>query len=160
MPQKKLTGREKQAVAIFCALHSTLHKQDAVLEQRLKDEGKYAWRDWRLMMKLADKISDVIVSSMVDKDCLWLDRLLREAKVGIDMNGPLQKPGYAVVDAKDLAWICKLAARQECTLCLRTGKEVKACPLRASLIYAAPPPDGESPLGLCEYAEVNWDEVH
>ncbi len=159
MPQKKLTGHEKQAVAMLYALHSTLHKQDAVLERCLKGAGKYAWRDWRLMHKLADKTCKTIVESMDDKDCLWLDRLLREAKVGLEIKGPLQKPDYAVVDAKDLATICKLAARQECTLCLRTGKEISACSLRASLLYVATPPDGENPFGLCEYTDVDWDKV-
>lgn len=158
MPQAKLTGKEKQAVAMCMAIHSEMHKESGILEKRLKAQGGNAWRDWRCVMTMLDRLSGIIVDSMTDTDCLWLQRLLGHAKVGIDLPGPLKKKDYVIIDAKVLSHIVSLAAREECTLCTRQGKQIKRCELRDALLTVCPPPDGESD-GWCEYAEADWDDI-
>ncbi len=158
MPQEKLTGKEKQAVAMCMAVHSEIHKSSDILEKRLKAQGGNAWRDWRCVMTMLDRLSGIIVDSMTDADCLWLQRLIDHAKVGIDLPGPLKKKDYVIIDAKVLSRIVGLAAREECTLCTREGKQIKRCMLRDALLSVCPPPDGETG-GWCEYAEADWDDI-
>lgn len=158
MPQTRLDSREKSAIGLFYALHSTLLRQGEVLRPRLARQCGTAWRDWRLLTTLSGRISGVLVDSMTERDCLWLDRMLRESRVGVDIQGPVSRTEYVIVDARDLAAIVRMAAANECQMCLKCGRELRACPLRDMLLSIAPPPkigDGS----VCEYAHVNWDEV-
>lgn len=160
MPRTKMTGKERQALGFFFALLDVFYKHSGTLEGRLRAQGGSAWREWRLAHTLLLKSSNALVDSLTDDDLRWEQRLIQNAKVSIDMPGPLTRPDYMIVDTRDMMLIGAIAGSHECALCVRQGKDVKRCRLRDALMRVSPLPDGEElGGGYCEFVRVHWDQL-
>ena len=158
--QEKLTGKERAALLYLAALDDEIHKASPILRPRLNKLSRTAWRDWRLMQSLSTKLLTQMVDTLTDKDVRWLGNMLENGKMGIELPGPLVKPDYLIVDARDMAEIGRMAARKACTLCLKGRKDAEKCRLRKCLQNIAPMPDGDTmpdELSSCEYSQVDWN---
>lgn len=159
--QEKLTGKERTALLYLAALDDEIHKASPILRARLREASPNGWRDWRLMQTTTTRLLTKLVDTLADKDLHWLSHMLEYGQMGIALPGPLVKPDYLIVDARDMAEISRMAARQECALCMKGRKDAQGCKLRKCLQNIVPMPDGDTlpdELYCCEYAQVNWEE--
>lgn len=114
-----------------------------------------AWRDLRLMLYLVRKLQATLLDTLPDKKVAQLQNIALHGKFFIELPGPLWKNRFVCVDEKSLTVMMQAAMVGECAMCLREGRDVKRCPLRAALIAITPPEkilDKHQVMG-CEY----WD---
>lgn len=115
-----------------------------------------AWRDIRLMLYLVRKIQALLLDTLPDKKVAQLQNIALHGKFFIEMPGPVRKNRFVTLAEGDLSVLMQAAMSNECVMCLREGKEIKRCPLRAALIAAAPPEKiiENPPLLGCEYRDI------
>lgn len=159
--QEKLTGKERTALLYLAALDDEMHKASTILRERLRVASPTGWRNYRLVQTTTSQLLIQLVDTLPDQDVRWLSRMLENGRMSITLPGPVAKHDYLIVDARDMADISRLAARQECWLCMKGRKEAQGCKLRKCLQNIAPMPDGEKvpdEMYCCEYAQVNWED--
>lgn len=128
----------------------------------------YAWRDIRLMWHLVNKLQNQLMDTMPDRRLAYYQQMAAQAKVIIDIPGPIPKGRNMLISETRLAAITEAAMRGECALCVKEGREVKRCPIRDALLEIAPPETingGERQFDDCEYwnaasALVQGEDVH
>lgn len=158
--QEKLTGKERTALLYLAALDDESHKASPILRERLREASPTGWRDWRLVQTITARTLMQLVDTLTDKDVRWLSHMLEHGRMNITLPGPLAAPDYLIVDARDMADISRMAARQTCGLCMKGRREAQGCKLRKCLQSVAPMPDGDmlpDELFCCEYAQVDWE---
>ncbi|MDO4837838.1 MAG: hypothetical protein Q4B32_05545 [Clostridia bacterium] len=159
--QEKLTGKERTALLYLAALDDEMHKASTILRERLRTASPTGWRNWRLVQTTTSRLLIQLVDTLPEKDVRWLRHMLENGRMSITLPGPIAKHDYLIVDARDMADISRMAARQECWLCMKGHKEAQSCKLCKCLQNIAPMPDGEKvpdTLYSCEYAQVNWED--
>ncbi len=159
--QEKLTGKERTALLYLAALDDEMHKASTILRERLRASSPTGWRDWRLVQTITDRLLMKLVDTLPDKDVRWLAHMLENGRMSINLPGPVAKRDYLIVDARDMAEISRMAARQVCWLCMKGRREAQHCKLRKCLQNIAPMPDGDKvpdELYCCEYGQVNWED--
>ena len=118
---------------------------------------RYGWRDMRLLLRLVDKVQIMLLHTMPDKRVDYYAKIAEFGKVIIDLPGPIPKGRHILITESHLAAITEAAMRSECAFCMKEGKDVKQCPIRAALLEVAPPSailnnfDWFTP---CEYREA------
>ncbi len=149
MPNKQ----ENALMLDLMMLHNTLAKNSEAVKTRLKD-FPYAWRDMRLLWCLVNKLQDQLMATMPDRRVAYYDKIARYGKVIIDIPGPISRGRHILIDTTSLAAVTEAAMRGECAICLKTGKEVQRCSIRAALLEVAPPEkinEGREHWVSCEY---------
>ncbi len=115
-----------------------------------------AWRDLRLMLHLVRKLQTILLDTLPDKKVAQLQNIALHGKFFIELPGPLWKNRFVCIDEKSLSALMQAAMEGECAICLREGRDVKRCPLRAALIATVPPEkilDNHQVMG-CEYRDI------
>lgn len=115
-----------------------------------------AWRDIRLMLYLVRKIQALLLDTLPDNKVVQMQNIAMHGKFFIEMPGPIRKTRFVTLEESELTALMQAAMSNECVMCLREGKEIKRCPLRAALIAAAPPEKiiENPPLFSCEYRDI------
>lgn len=115
-----------------------------------------AWRDLRLMLHLVRKIQATLLDTVPDSKVAQLYHVSQHGQFFIEMPGPVRKNRFVTVGESDLSVLMQAAMANECVMCLREGKEIKRCPLRAALIQVTPPGKiiENPPLLGCEYRDI------
>lgn len=146
-------ARERELMIELMILRNGLRKHVDACEKRLKTQGT-AWRDARLLVSLVDKLQNAMIATLPDRYVDQYIELARKGTLKVVLPGPLHGVTYSLVSNTDLAVIAEYALRDQCGLCIRTGKEARDCPLRKALLPSAPPEAirENSPVG-CEYAD-------
>lgn len=156
MEQTRMNGRERTAMMMAVTVLESMYHMEETLQKRLKAGDRNGWRDFKLAMTMQQRAIAAVRATMPDKDGQWLNRIVHHAKINIALDGPLQAKDYLLIDHKDMARIAQMSARHECSMCIRTGKEIKRCVLRSALLDCCPPPEWTTE-GLCEYSCVDWE---
>lgn len=161
MTQTRMSGREKQALAFLGVLADCFRRHGDVLKPRLQAGSPTAWRDWRCMQSIMERLITHIVPTMTDKDCVWLYRMMREGTVRVDLPGPAWRTDYTIISTDDLKLIVQAAMAEKCPMCLALPADVKKCKLRSTMLHLMPPMDVQPGDNVtdCEYAMVDWETI-
>ena len=136
---KTMPNRQENAMMLYLmALLNTLNRNSEAVKDRLS-VFRYGWRDLRLLLRLVDKVQIMLLHTMPDKRLDYYAKIAEHGKVIVDIPGPIPKGRHILITDKNLAAITEAAMRAECVLCMKDGKGVKGCPIRAALLEVAPP---------------------
>ena len=136
---KTMPNRQENAMMLYLmALLNTLNRNSEAVKDRLS-VFRYGWRDLRLLLRLVDKVQIMLLHTMPDKRLDYYAKIAEHGKVIVDIPGLIPKGRHILITDKNLAAITEAAMRAECVLCMKDGKGVKGCPIRAALLEVAPP---------------------
>ena len=151
---RAMPNRQENALMLGLMMlrNSLAHNSEAVRDRL--GVYPYAWRDLRLLWHLVNKLQEQLLGTIPDRRVAYYDQMARHGKVIIDIPGPIPRGRHILITEKGMAAITEAAMRGECALCLKEGKEVTRCPIRAALLEVAPPEtisDGQKWWVSCEY---------
>jgi len=136
---KTAPNRQENAMMLYLmALLNTLNKNSDAVKDRLS-AFRYGWRDMRLLLRLVNKIQIMLLHTMPDKRLDYYAKIAEFGKITIDIPGPIPRGRHILITDQHLAAITEAAMRAECAFCVKDGKEVQRCPIRAALLEVAPP---------------------
>lgn len=154
-----LSGREYYALREVFGMVSSFNKCAADLEKRVK-RIPGAWRDYRLLMVLSEKLMGKLLNTIPQKKLGQIKRDLThttcEVKVGMDVGGRISETFCYVPDTA-LVNTVKRVMNWECLFCEKKDAEVKKCQCRKDLEALYPwdfPLKGET----CPLAQMTIDE--
>lgn len=151
MPDKTMPNRKENRFMtnLMVILHTLLTDRDAA-EARLAAYGyRYVRRDIGLLIHLVDKLQQEMCNTVPDRRIAYYQTMAREAQIVVEFPGAVPKNRHVLVGVNDLAAICETALLSECVMCVRDGREIKNCRLRAAMMTVAPP--AEVSRTGCEY---------
>ena len=154
MNEKPFNRAENRFFTELIILRNTMFQGSDAVKERL-EPFKGAWRDLKLMEKLAEKIQECLSATLPPEKLLKYQKLVKHGKIYLDFPGASPKDDHILVSAKNAAFLAEYAIKGECALCMKDGREVKRCPLRDALLSIAPPTK-VSEIG-CEYRSVAGD---
>lgn len=111
-----------------------------------------AWRDWRLLVAVTNRLMDGIMDSIPTKQLKRIAHIFEHGEVIVRERTFVRTPQLITMPLDDLAFITETAIKTQCRHCLRSGKEVRRCKLYKALIGAAPPEN--LPRYGCGYQEI------
>lgn len=158
MPEiKEPTSEENRFMQELMILRNNLVKRKPKIYDRL-GSVKYGKRDLGLLIAVVDRLQDGLYATLPTKTLqryLWISK---NARCYIDVPGPISNGGYMGVALDDLDVLAKHAIMNECSMCMKEGKEIKQCPLRQALNRIQPREKiGDGSLMGCEYTETARD---
>ena len=149
--EKELVPFNRREHAFYVDLillrNTMMNNMDAV-KDRLKDTPG-AWRDLKLMEKIAEKIQNILSLSIPPEKLLRYKKLVEHGRYYLDFQGPVPRKDYRLVDTRELTYLAEEAIKGKCALCMAEGREVKRCALREALLTIAIP--SEIKQFGCEY---------
>ena len=154
MEEKEYTPfnrREHSFYVDLILLRNTMMNNADAVKDRLKDTPG-AWRDLKLMEKIAEKIQNALSLTIPAEKLLRYKKLVECGRYYLDFPGPVPRKNYRLMDVKELTYLAEEAIKGKCALCMAEGREVKRCALREALLTAAIPSE-ISRVG-CEYRHV------
>lgn len=155
-----LSGREYYALRELFGMVSSFNKCAGDLEKRVKTVPG-AWRDYRLLMVLSEKLMQKVLDTIPKKKLLQIRRDLShttcEIKVGMDVSGR-RAEGFCYVPDDALVNTVERVINWECLFCEKRGSSVKQCPIRKDLEALYPwdfPLKGET----CPLAQMSLERT-
>lgn len=150
---KELNSRELHAVEILAALDVRLRASESCLEERMKSMPG-TWRDYRLAMTMLEKALDAVYLTVPDKTMRRFMMLFDHGEIVIRPKPAATAGAYVqIIDNKDFKVILNRAIEGDCAMCLKSGGEAKACPLRRALMTIVPPEELVDD-GMCPFQHV------
>lgn len=158
-PEKKNpNARENELTVDLMLVRDTLyHNMDAVRE-RLRP-FPHAWRDLKLLWYLVNKTQERLLGTMPDRRIETYAKLCKYGKKIIDIPGPIPRGRHMLLEVDQVAALAEAAMMGECSMCLRSGREIERCPIRDALLQAAPPSMIRQERMGCEYRAAAGDLV-
>jgi len=157
--RKPLSGREYYALREVFGMVSSFNKCAPDLEKRVRGIPG-AWRDFRLLMVLSEKLMGKLLDTIPKKKLGQIKRDLThttcEVKVNMDVSGRMSETYCYVPDAALVSTV-KRVMGWECLFCEKRGADVKKCPCRKELEALYPwdfPLKGET----CPLAQMTFEE--
>jgi len=149
--RKPMNGKELRAMEFLALLDMKLGESGEAIRERLK-EIPNGWRQWRLMTTTISRLLEQLYDIVPMKNLRHMQNLCQFGEVLIRIRPPVHSPEYAILREDDLKQLMDVALLQECTMCLKEGKEIDRCPLRKAMWNIAPPME-EHPYS-CEYSLI------
>lgn len=153
-----VNGREMRSIEFLHAFDRELDTAEKVLQERIRSIPD-GWRRFRLVRTQTRYVLDAVFDTMPDTK-LWA--LVRTVSTGelIMRPKPITKmPNEMIVRADDVSLVCEAVIDHECSMCVKSGKEIKQCKLRQAMQRMATPYD--VPRSGCEYAAYShqsWED--
>lgn len=148
---KPLNGNELRVLEYLAAMDSKMIESGETMRERLKSIPN-GWRQWRLMAATLNKLLVDLYGKIPLKNLRHMQNICAFGEVLIRMCPPTRVPEYTLIREDELMLVMNTAIRQECSMCLKEGKEIDRCPLRKAMWNIAPPME-EHPIS-CEYALI------
>ena len=152
--QTPFSRQESKFFTELILLRNTIYNGVESVKDRLKPFPG-AYRDLKLCEKLLEKIQRDISETIPNDKLRRFQQLVKVGRIYLDYPGASVKPIYILLDANELNDLAEAAIKGQCALCMREGKEIRACKLRYALLTVAPPSE-VSRYG-CEYRHVAGD---
>jgi hypothetical protein len=152
MPNRK----ENEFMMNLMILRNALKVHGPAMEARAKRAGPTVWRDIRMMGAVIDRIMDALQNTMPPERDEYYRAYARNGHYELKMNGPIRHEGLVLVSDRKLAAVYEAAMESECLTCLREGKEIGNCLLRACFLETIPTTtiQEEGRWKKCEYEDV------
>lgn len=152
LPISEANARELHQIEFLAGLDARMNGNPDVLRERLKDVPD-GWRQYRIAMAAVAKVLDGVYRTLPTRTLHHMARLNDNGEVVIRMIPPVKTGDAQIVGNKELRVLINAAIEGHCALCLKSGGEVRSCPLRRALILVAPPQDFAKD-GMCPYQHV------
>lgn len=143
-------GRELQSIEMYAFFQAAIHQHEPGLMERLKTCPN-AWRDYRLLETIADRVLDAIYASLPNKTMARIVAGSNNLELRVAPKSVNRARDYIMVEYEDFRHIVKGLADGTCGICLGEQETAKGCPMRKLLAEYLPPDDGQ-PFGSCPYA--------
>lgn len=152
------TSRETRSIEMIAVLDARLGNDRPYLEKRLRSVPDL-YRQWRIAETAVCKIVDGIYDTLPEKTLMRIRKIFNNGEVIVRPKGGLTKDNdTAIVLAEDLRLLAETARKSECAICMKSGKDIKRCKLRESLMRVSPPKEVlDENSSLCEYATIAID---
>lgn len=152
-PVMEMNSREIHCMGFLAGLDSQLHDHEKDMEARLKNIPN-AWRNYRLGMKMVEKVVDALYDTMPDSVKRRMTLLCENGEVVIRPRPVATSRAYVqIVANEDVKVIVNRAIAGDCAICMKRGGEARTCALRRSLLNISPP-DTIKKDGSCPYQQV------
>lgn len=149
-----VNSHELHCIAFLAGLDSQLHVHEQHIEQRLK-RIPGAWRDYRLALRMIEKVVDAVYATMPGKTKQRLIMLHENGEVVIRPRPASATRAYVqIVANEDMKIIANKAIENECAICMKREGEVRSCALRRALLTVCPPTQINDEGGGCPYQNV------
>ena len=146
-------GRELFAIELLSVADKQLFENQEVLKERLKLVPN-GWRNYRLAVTTVEKVLDGIYETLPSKTMAHMERLATYGQINIRPRPVIKIPdSVQIMGSDELKVIINHAIENTCTICVKDHKEQKKCPLRKSLLHAAPTGEIHKD-GRCTYMDV------
>lgn len=155
--KRPMNGKEMAVVEYLAALDSQLCKSD-VLRERLKAIPN-GWRQMRLIVTATDKLLRQLYDTMTRKNLLHISSICDYGEVLIRFRPAAQTTERKLVNESDLRVLLRVCISQECSICLREGKDAKRCALREAMMNIAPLLDDEETTFGCGYQRIAMENL-
>ena len=151
-------ARELRAIEYIGALDARLTLNEKYLEPRLRSVPDL-YRQYRIAKVATEKVIDGLYSTMDQKSLLYLRRVCENSELIFRPKSVLNDAtDTQVVLTKDLLTLVGAVADSCCSLCIRTGREIKNCQIRKALMNIAPL-NNITDSALCEYTDASKDFI-
>lgn len=148
-----MNSNELHCMGFLAGLDSQLHEHDKHMEARLKSIPG-GWRDYRLAMKMVEKVVDAVYATMPEKVKRRMMLLCENGEVVIRPRPVATSHAYVqIVDNDDVKVISNRAIEGDCAICMKRDGAVRSCPLRRALLNVVPPSEIAND-GTCPYQHV------
>lgn len=146
------TRQEVHTIELIAALDTRLEKDRKHITDRLKSVPDL-YRQWRIAETAVDKVITGLYKTLPIKTLSRMRTLYINSEIVVrPKNGVYRDVDTTVVLVKDLNHLAELAKCTECDICIRTGRDVRKCKLRETLIRVDPKDHFEENPITCEYA--------
>ena len=159
MDEKDLIPFNRKESSFFVdliLLRNTMFKNLDAMKDRLK-AFPGDWEDLQDFVEKAERIQNNLSNTIPPEKLLRYKQLVERGRYYMDLQGPIPKKDYRLIDSKELSDVAEAAIKGECALCMAEGREVKRCKLRNALLTIAPPT--EVSKYKCEYRSVAGDLI-
>ena len=153
------TSREMRSIEMIAILDARLANDRPYLEDRLRSVPDL-YRQWRIAETAVCKVVDGLYDTLPVKTLMRMRTLHNNGEVIIRPMGGMNKDSDCmIVLTEDLKRLVNAVIDSECSMCMKTGKDIKRCKLHETLVRVTPPTkifDGDSVL--CEYTKIYENE--
>ena len=153
--REQLGGKERKALEHLLAFLVYTDGNAEALRERLSWIPN-GWRDWRLMVSLARKMTGKLYETLTDRQYLQMKRLEEHGECVIRMKSAASGDDFDFVDMRAMKAVLAASIDGNCSLCVKNEAEIKGCKLRKNLYQIAPPLE-ISRYG-CTYRDIVHDE--
>lgn len=148
---RPMNGEEMRVIEYLTAMNSKMIQAGDCMRGRLSSVPN-GWRQWRLMAVTLDHLLTALYDSMTPRNLRHLENISDHGEIIIRLRPAVRVPEHTLVNEDDLRTLVNAAMASECSICLRQGREIDRCPLRAALMNICPP--YEDPNTSCGYQMV------
>ncbi|MBR6571538.1 MAG: hypothetical protein IKK75_13900 [Clostridia bacterium] len=148
---KPLNGSEMRVLEYLAAMDSKIIECGETMRERLKGVPN-GWRQWRLLAATLNNLLIALYKQIPLKNLRHMQQICAYGEVLIRIRPPVHTPEYTLIREDDLKTVMRVAIEQECSMCLKSGKEIAGCSLRKAMWNIAPPME-ESQYS-CEYNDL------
>ena len=145
------TGGELTAVEMLAYYQAALPAYEPRLKERLQKMVPNGWRDYRLMVKTADRLLSEVYATLPNKTMSRILAGAAQIELRICPKSVNPPKDYVMVEMQDFRHLIAGLQSGDCGICLGDSETAKKCPMRALLAEYLPPDDG-MPFGSCPYA--------
>ena len=149
---------ERNMIEYLAILNWLGSKYDAALERRLRTI-RNGWRDWRCIRALLRRLVYALeYDTMSPQDRDRLDKRLRGGEILIRPRSAVVVE-YTLAEVNQLNTVATYACKNECSICMLEGREIKKCRLRRALMQLTPPKEPEPDRFGCEFRRLAMEIV-
>ena len=153
LPKIPANAREIHNIEFLAGLDAQLFQGQKILEPRLRQIPN-AWRNFRLVVSLTEKILDGVYATLPPRTLQHMDKLARFGQIIIRPKPLIKMPDdVQIVQNDDLKLLVNTAISAECAMCLKDAQRQKKCKLRRALENIVPT-EAVHENGLCAYTDV------
>ena len=136
--RSEASSRELHAVEFIAGLDERLNASRGYLEKRLRSVPD-CYRQYRIAETAVGKVLTGLYSTMEVSALNHMLRVSNQSEIVIRPKSVLNRSTDSqVVLTKDLITVVNAAVGDACSMCIKTGRDVKRCELRKALLNMAP----------------------
>ena len=149
----ELSGSERKALQHLLAFYNQTATYSDGMKERLKRLPN-GWRDWRLMVKLAEKLLRELYKTLTPRHYQQMKLLEQHGECAVIIKPATKAERVEFVHEKALDVVIKCCIDANCGVCVKNDAEVRGCKLRKALF------DIKAPMEIPRYGCVYRDIVH
>lgn len=149
----ELSGSERKALQHLLAFYNQTAQYSNGMKDRLK-QFPNGWRDWRLMVSLAEKLLGQLYSTLTPRHYQQMKLLEQHGECAVIIKPATKAERVEFVHEQALDVVIKRCIDANCGMCVKNDAEVRGCKLRKALF------DIKAPMEIPRYGCVYRDIIH
>ena len=151
----ELSGSERKALQHLLAFYNQTAQYSNGMKDRLK-QFPNGWRDWRLMVSLAEKLLGQLYSTLTPRHYQQMKLLEQHGECAVIIKPATKAERVEFVHEQALDVVIKRCIDANCGMCVKNDAEVRGCKLRKALFDIKPPMD--IPRYGCVYRDITFND--